>query len=75
MLRPPYKQALTGVTIVAKVNRMNKQRRSDLDTADTNFREMFTEMPHEELVEVALRLSADAARLRRELDEANGVIR
>ena len=39
------------------------------------YREMFKAMSHEELVEVAIQLSSDAARLRDELDEERGVLR
>ena len=46
-----------------------------LTEARKDFAQLFASMTREQLEEVALRLSADAARLRRELDDERGVIR
>ncbi len=40
-----------------------------------NMQSYFAKLPHEQLVEVALHLYYDAARLRRELDDSTGTIR
>ncbi len=50
------------------------ERNPDTITAD-KYRGMFRVMSREELEEVAVQLALDCGRLRRELDEAQGVIR
>jgi hypothetical protein len=42
---------------------------------ETDYRSLFEEMTHAQLVEWALLLAADCERLRRELDKATNVIR
>lgn len=42
---------------------------------EQELRVLFADMTHEEIVEVAINLSLDATRLRRELDDKDGIIR
>lgn len=50
---------------------MTQDKDYDID----NFKNYFTTLNKDELVEVALNLSKDCARLRRELDAEMGVVR
>ena len=42
---------------------------------ESEYRELFNHLDPKDLVEVAIKMALDCDRLRRELDEANGVIR